>query len=205
VPHTQHLRGGEAHRRSLGFARDDKSDLCFKPRDLLADEGWAVCPRDLPHRFIIDSRLCPNHEPMRAHTRHLRGGEAHRRSLGFARDDKSDLCFKPRDLLADEGWAVCPRGLPHLAKNERDTRISCTRHQATVTCAAFIEESRMKFINAKQTSQEIRGVGHPSVHPHGEIPEEIGQFLPSSHVVAFSMRVFCTGLVKILSPWPIFI
>jgi hypothetical protein len=28
------------------------------------------------------------------------------------------------------------------------TRISCTRHQATAACAAFIEESRMKFLNA---------------------------------------------------------
>jgi hypothetical protein len=27
-------------------------------------------------------------------------------------------------------------------------RISCTRQQATTACAAFIEESRMKFINA---------------------------------------------------------
>src|ERR1700685_1854139 len=41
-------------------------------------------------------------------------------------------------------------GIPHLAKNERDTRISCTRHQATATCAAFIKESRMKFINANK-------------------------------------------------------
>ena len=41
-------------------------------------------------------------------------------------------------------------GIPHLAKNERDTRISCTQRQATSTCAAFIEESRMKFINANK-------------------------------------------------------
>ncbi len=39
-------------------------------------------------------------------------------------------------------------GAPHLAKNQRDTRISCTRHQGTSTCAAFIEENRMKLINA---------------------------------------------------------
>src|SRR6202453_3527349 len=44
--------------------------------------------------------------------------------------------------------AVNTGGIPHLAKNERDTRISCTRHHATSTCAAFIEESRMKSINA---------------------------------------------------------
>jgi hypothetical protein len=46
--------------------------------------------------------------------------------------------------------AVNIGGIPHLAKNERDTRISCTRNQATATCAAFIEESGMKFINANK-------------------------------------------------------
>jgi hypothetical protein len=35
------------------------------------------------------------------------------------------------------------QGKPHLG-------ISCTRHQATTACAAFIEESRMKFINANK-------------------------------------------------------
>jgi hypothetical protein len=29
-------------------------------------------------------------------------------------------------------------------------RISCTRHEAATTCAAFIEESRTKFINANK-------------------------------------------------------
>jgi hypothetical protein len=37
-----------------------------------------------------------------------------------------------------------------VAKNLRDTQISCTRHQATATCAAFIEESRMKFTEANK-------------------------------------------------------
>jgi hypothetical protein len=41
-------------------------------------------------------------------------------------------------------------GIPHLAKNERDARISSTRHQTTATCAAFIEESRMNFIIANK-------------------------------------------------------
>src|ERR1700678_510695 len=53
-------------------------------------------------------------------------------------------------------------GIPHLAKNERDTRISCTRHQATSTRAAFIEESRMKFINANKLHRKSGGMGHPS-------------------------------------------
>jgi hypothetical protein len=50
----------------------------------------------------------------------------------------------------------------YLAKNERDTRIPCTRHQATSTRAAFIEESRMKFINANKLHRKSGGVGHPS-------------------------------------------
>src|SRR5580658_3167883 len=54
------------------------------------------------------------------------------------------------------------RGIPHLAKNERDARISCTWYQATATCAAFIEESRIKFINANKLHRKSGGVGHPS-------------------------------------------
>jgi hypothetical protein len=53
-------------------------------------------------------------------------------------------------------------GIPHLAKNERDARISCTRHQEKATCAAFIEESRMKFINANKLHRkfEMWGTSH---------------------------------------------
>jgi hypothetical protein len=54
------------------------------------------------------------------------------------------------------------RGIPHLAKNKRDARISCTLHRARVACAAFIEESRMKFINANKLHRKSGGVGHPS-------------------------------------------
>jgi hypothetical protein len=53
-------------------------------------------------------------------------------------------------------------GIPHLAKDERDARISCTRYQAAVTCAAFIEESRIKFTNANIPHRKSGGVGHPS-------------------------------------------
>jgi hypothetical protein len=35
--------------------------------------------------------------------------------------------------------------IPHLAKNERDARISCTLLQPSSACAAFIKESRMEF------------------------------------------------------------
>jgi hypothetical protein len=37
---------------------------------------------------------------------------------------------------------------PTQAQKRGLTRISCTLHPATTACAAFIEESRMKFINA---------------------------------------------------------
>ena len=47
----------------------------------------------------------------------------------------------------------------HLAKNERDTRISCTRRQATAARAAFIEESRMKLINANKLHRKSAGYG----------------------------------------------
>jgi hypothetical protein len=52
-------------------------------------------------------------------------------------------------------------GIPYLAKNERDTRISCTRHQATATCAAFIKESRMRFINANKLHRKSGVWGPP--------------------------------------------
>jgi hypothetical protein len=54
------------------------------------------------------------------------------------------------------------RGIPHLAKNERDARISCTWAQETAACAAFIEESRMRCINATKLHRKSGGVGHPS-------------------------------------------
>jgi hypothetical protein len=67
----------------------------------------------------------------------------------------------------------------------------------------------MKFINANTLHRESGVWGtHRSIHMGKSqtrlVRASKRQFLPSSHVVAFSMRVFCTGLVKILSPWPIF-
>jgi hypothetical protein len=53
------------------------------------------------------------------------------------------------------------RRIPYLARNERDTRISCTRHQATAACAAFIAESRMKLINANKLHRKSGDMGHP--------------------------------------------
>jgi pyruvate formate-lyase activating enzyme-like uncharacterized protein len=51
----------------------------------------------------------------------------------------------------------------HISRKTSEMpRISCTRRQETVTCAAFIEESRMKFINANKLHRKSGGVGHPS-------------------------------------------
>ena len=52
-------------------------------------------------------------------------------------------------------------GIPHLAKNERYTRISCRQHETASTCAAFIKESRIKFINATKLRRKSRDLGHP--------------------------------------------
>jgi hypothetical protein len=65
------------------------------------------------------------------------------------------------------GWTepqVSRSGIAHLARNERDARISCTRHQTTAKCAAFIEESRMKFVNANKPHRKSGDVGHPSLN-----------------------------------------
>jgi hypothetical protein len=40
------------------------------------------------------------------------------------------------------------------------TRISCTRHQARATCAAFLKESCMKSINANRLHRKSGGMGH---------------------------------------------
>jgi hypothetical protein len=51
---------------------------------------------------------------------------------------------------------------PHLAKNERDTRISCKRLREATARAAFIMESRMNFINATKVHRKSGDMGHPS-------------------------------------------
>jgi hypothetical protein len=60
-----------------------------------------------------------------------------------------------------EGEWSRTRGIPHLAKNERDTRISCTRPQVTAKCAAFIKESRMKLANAINIDRKSGDMAHP--------------------------------------------
>src|SRR6202142_393053 len=82
----------------------------------------------------------------------------------------SKVCHDPRRPLKAVGRVDTVEsgrgGILHLAKNERDTRISCTRYQATATCAAFVEESRMKFVNANKLRRKS-GQGlerRPRVH-----------------------------------------
>jgi hypothetical protein len=77
--------------------------------------------------------------------------ELHRKS-----GDVGYHCAFPLTLVHPTHLGVNIPGFPHLAKNERDTRISCTRHQTTATGAAFIEESRMKCAEAA-SSTVIRG------------------------------------------------
>ena len=48
-----------------------------------------------------------------------------------------------------------------LAKNERDTRISCTRIHLTAACAAFFKESRMRFGEFIKVRRKSGGMGHP--------------------------------------------
>jgi hypothetical protein len=42
------------------------------------------------------------------------------------------------------------------------SRISCTLLHPTPACAAFIKESRMRFINANKVRRKSGDVGHPS-------------------------------------------
>jgi hypothetical protein len=60
-------------------------------------------------------------------------------------------------MFRDRSRAIIP-----LKPKHGLTRISCTRHQATAACAAFIEESRMKFINANKLHRKSGGMGHPA-------------------------------------------
>jgi hypothetical protein len=60
-------------------------------------------------------------------------------------------------LLNLQGYRSECSGIPHLAKNERDTRISCTQPHPV----RFSEENRMKFFRPHQAQLEIRGYGAP--------------------------------------------
>jgi len=75
-------------------------------------------------------------------------------------------------------------GAPH-------PRISCTRRQATAACAAFIEESRMKFVKAYKLHRKSGGVGHPSfVHPLFSILL-LGRSAQRHHIHPDLQAMFC--------------
>jgi hypothetical protein len=60
-------------------------------------------------------------------------------------------------------WKRATNGRPpHLAKNERDTRISCTQPHPAFTYAAFIKESRMKLGGLQKLHRKFGGMGHPA-------------------------------------------
>ena len=74
------------------------------------------------------------------------------RDVGYRR--ASPLALSPRATVQGK-----TRGIPHLAKNERDTRISCTRFHPAQRVRLSSKESRMKFVSPHETPQEIQGVG----------------------------------------------
>src|SRR5271155_277085 len=74
-------------------------------------------------------------------------GVAYRKSGYLARfREMCDPTAAELPVLGPINKTIKVFGIPHLAKNERDTRISCTRHQERARCAAFIEESRIKLV-----------------------------------------------------------
>jgi hypothetical protein len=53
------------------------------------------------------------------------------------------------------------RGIPHLAKNERDAPDFPNAALDTTKRAPFFKERRMKFVRIHEISQEMGDVGHP--------------------------------------------
>src|ERR1700690_1094452 len=97
--------------------------------------------------------------------RFANANKLHRKSGGSEAEGSAVLFRLERPWLCIRGLPLVPSrrtGAPHLARFSRDARISCTRHRATDTGAAFIEESRMKFINANKLHRKSGGVGHQS-------------------------------------------
>jgi hypothetical protein len=45
-------------------------------------------------------------------------------------------------------------GIPHLAKNERDTRIPCTRFHPVQRVRLFLKESRKKVANSTKLNRK---------------------------------------------------
>src|ERR1700677_2593026 len=74
--------------------------------------------------------------------------------MGYRR--ASPLALSPQSTVQGK-----TRGIPHLAKNERDTRISCTRFHPAQRVRLSSKESRMKFVSPHETPQEIRVYGAP--------------------------------------------
>jgi hypothetical protein len=67
---------------------------------------------------------------------------------------------RPREKLQIREAGALSAEYPTQAQKRGLTRISCTWHQATAACAAFVEESRMKFINANKLHRKSGGMGH---------------------------------------------
>jgi hypothetical protein len=66
-------------------------------------------------------------------------------------------------LSAPRPSSLTTDGYPTSRENERDTGITCTRHEATGTCAAFIAESRMTVVHANKLQRKSGCMGHPAL------------------------------------------
>jgi hypothetical protein len=65
--------------------------------------------------------------------------------------------------LSTVGKKVEVRGIPHLAKNERDTPNFLYAALDTTACAPFLKERRIEFDGTRLAPQEIGDMGHPAL------------------------------------------
>jgi hypothetical protein len=65
--------------------------------------------------------------------------------------------------LSKVGKKVEVRGIPHLAKNERDTPNFLYAALDTTACAPFFKERRIEFDGTRLAPQEIGDMGHPAL------------------------------------------
>src|ERR1700722_2696576 len=88
-------------------------------------------------------------------------------------------CWR-RLFIASERLGVKRRGIPHLAKNERDTPNFLHGALDTAACAPFFKERRIKFAEPNKARQEIGILGTLSFA--WELSESIRKRSFSSHV-----------------------
>jgi hypothetical protein len=74
---------------------------------------------------------------------------------------------RPFSLDADPESRGQDRSTSHISRQKAVVRYPDFLYadQETVTCAAFIEESRMKLVNASKVHRKSGGMGHPNSLP----------------------------------------